>query len=242
MSEGVLHRHRKIWKRKPVLRRLYEAWYQEMAGWLTPGRTVEVGGGSGNFKAFASGVCCTDVVPLPWLDVVADAQRLPFQAGSLANLVLFDALHHIENVSLFFDEAVRTLKAGGRIVIMDPYVSWTSWPIYRFLHSEPLDPTYDPLQPVVAHPGRNPFDSNQAISTILFEKRWNDFRARYPEFALQHFKRMAFFAYPLSGGFDHPSWLPGWAITPLLGLERILGGLGRPFAFRLLVVLERHAD
>ncbi len=242
MSDAVLHRHREIWQRKPVLRRLYEAWYREIAGWLAPGRTVEVGGGTGNLKAFASGVCCTDVVPLPWLDVVADAQRLPFQSGSLANLVLVDALHHIENVSLFFDEALRTLEAGGRIVIMDPYISWASWPVYRFLHPEPFDLTHDPLQLTVPRPDRTPFDSNQAVSTILFETRWNEFHARYPELVVRHFKRTAFFAYPLSGGFDHASWLPGWAVTPLLRVERILGGLGRQLAFRMLVVLERKTD
>ena len=240
MSDAVLHRHREIWQRKPVLRQLYTDWYRGIVAWLAPGRTVEVGGGTGNLKEYASGVCCTDVVSLPWLDVVADAQRLPFQSGSLANLVLFDALHHIEHVSLFFDEALRTLKGGGRIIIMDPYISWASWPVYRYLHPEPVDLTQDPLLLTTPQADRQPFDSNQAIATILFEKELARFQARYPGLAVRHVKRLACFAYPLSGGFERPSMIPTCLVVPALKLERKLLWLARFFAFRLLVVLDRQ--
>lgn len=240
MSDVVLRRHRDVWQRKPALRRLYADWYRDIVAWLAPGRTVEIGGGTGNLKEWAAGICCTDIVPLPWLDLVADAQRLPFPGASLGNLVLFDTLHHIENVSLFFDEALRTLKAGGRIVIMDPYISWASWPVYRFLHPEPVDLAQDPLTLRAPRADRQPFDSNQAVATILFEKEWARFHARYPGLALRQLKRIAYFAYPLSGGFDHPSLIPMWMINPMLGLERKLPWLGRLLAFRLFVVLERQ--
>jgi SAM-dependent methyltransferase len=240
MSDAVLHRHREIWRRKPVLRQLYRDWYRDIAMWLAPGRTVEVGGGTGNLKEYASGVCCTDVVSLPWLDAVTDAQRLPFQTGSLANLVLFDTLHHIENVSLFFDEALRTLKVGGRIIIMDPYISWASWPVYRYLHPEPVDLTQDPLRLTTPRSGRLPFDSNQAMATILFEKELTRFQTRYPGLAVRHVKRLAFFAYPLSGGFEHSSMIPRSLVAPTLRLERKLGWLAQFLAFRLFVVLEHR--
>jgi SAM-dependent methyltransferase len=240
MSDAVLHRHREIWQRKPVLRQLYRDWYRNIAIWLAPGRTIEVGGGTGNLKEYASGVCCTDIVALPWLDAVIDAQRLPFQAGSLANLVLFDTLHHIENVSLFFDEALRTLRGGGRIIIMDPYISWASWPIYRYLHPEPVDLSQNPLLLTTPQADRLPFDSNQAIATILFEKEFAQFQARYPSLVLRHIKRLAYFAYPLSGGFEHSSMIPTGLVAPTLRLERKLGWLARLLAFRLFVVLERR--
>ncbi|THJ24803.1 MAG: class I SAM-dependent methyltransferase [Nitrospira sp. CG24E] len=238
MSDAVLHRHREVWQRKPLLRQLYGDWYRDIAAWMVPGRTVEVGGGTGNLKEYASGVCCTDVVSLPWLDAVADAQRLPFQTSSLANLVLFDALHHIQNVSLFFDEALRTLKGGGRIIIMDPYISWASWPVYRYLHPEPVDLTQDPLLHTTPQADRLPFDSNQAIATILFEKELARFRARYPRLVVRQVKRLAFFAYPLSGGFERRSMLPTCLLGPTLKLERKLGWLAPLLAFRLFIVLE----
>ncbi|UVT17655.1 MAG: methyltransferase domain-containing protein [Nitrospira sp.] len=240
MSGEVLHRHRDLWRHKPVLRRLYGDWYREIVAWLVPGRTVELGGGTGNLKEHVPGVCCTDVVLVPWLNVVADAQRLPFQSDSLANLVLFDSLHHIENVSLFFDEAQRTLRVGGRIIVMDPYISWISWPIYRWFHPEPVDYTQDPLVLKPSQPERRPFDANQAVATLLFERNRSHFHARYPRLSLRHVRRMACVAYPLSGGFDHPSLLPEWLVTPILRLERMLERLGRLLAFRMLVVIERQ--
>jgi SAM-dependent methyltransferase len=240
MSNEILRQHQTVWEQKPILRLLYTEWYKEIVSWLRPGRSLEVGGGTGNLKEFFPGVLCTDVVRLPWLDAVADAQFLPFDANSLTNIVLFDTLHHIENVRLFFDEALRTLQPSGRLVIMDPYMSALSWPIYRFLHPEPVDFGKDPLslRPPMAF--RRPFDSNQAVATIIFERSFDRFRHQYPRFEKLHHRRLAFFAYPLSGGFDHPSLLPMWSIRPMLTLERAVRFLNRLFAFRLLVVLEKN--
>jgi SAM-dependent methyltransferase len=239
LPEEILKRHREVWQRKTVLRVLYTSWYEDIASYLQPGRTLEVGGGTGNLKEFASSVICTDVVSLPWLDLIADAQRLPIASGSLANLVLFDVLHHIEQVRLFFDEALRVLQPGGRIVVMDPYISWASWPVYHFLHPEPVDFTQDVLRPQPARSGRDPFDANQAVATMLFERDYERFRGQYPSLRLRMLRRLAMFAYPLSGGFDHPSLLPAVLVRPMLAVERALEFLGRWFAFRMLVVLEK---
>jgi hypothetical protein len=54
-------------------------------------------------------------------------------------------------------------------------------------------------------PGRKPFDVNQAISTILFERSSRRFHELYPNLRILRHHRLAFFAYPLSGGFEHPS-------------------------------------
>ncbi len=239
MSEDILARHHAIWRQKPVLQALYTEWYREMASHLTPGLTLELGGGSGNLKEFAPDVICTDLVKAPWLDAVADGQALPFTNGSLANLVLFDVLHHIENVRLFFDEAVRVLRTGGRIILMDPYISWASWPVYRFLHPEPVVFSQDPLQMRPPDPARRPFDANQAVATLLFERSCDRFQRQYPQLRQIVHRRLAFFAYPLSGGFEHPSLLPAFLVGPLLRLERALQPLDRFLAFRLLVVLEK---
>ena len=239
MSDEILRRHQMVWQEKPVLRMLYGEWYQEIAGWLQPGRTLEVGGGTGNLKECAPSVICTDIVSLPWLDAVVDAQRLPFTSGSFANIVLFDTLHHLESVRYFFDESLRVLQPGGRVIIMDPYISVCSWPVYHFLHPEPVDFDQDPLALSPGNPGRKPFDANQAISTILFERSSRRFQALYPTLRKLHHHRLAFFAYPLSGGFDHPSLMPTWMVSPVLAFERLLDVLSRYLAFRVLVVLEK---
>src|SRR5437867_4247326 len=216
MRDEVLVHRQDVWRRKPILRSLYGHWYREIASHLKPGPTLEVGGGSGNLKEFAPHVICSDLIPAPWLDAVADARRLPFASGSLTNIVLFDALHHIEQVRLLFDEAVRVLRAGGRIVVMDPYISWLSWPIYHFFHPEPVDLRQDPLSVETPREGRKPFDANQAVATIVFELAFESFQRRYPTLHRLVHRRQAFLAYPLSGGFDHPSLLPMFLLEPLL--------------------------
>ena len=239
MSNEILRQHQAVWEKKPILRLLYTEWYREIVLWLQPGRTLEVGGGTGNLKEFAQSVVCTDIVKLPWLDAVVDAQQLPFVSGSLANIVLFDTLHHLENVRYFFEEALRVLQPGGRIIVMDPYISVCSWPVYRFLHPEPVDFDQDPLALSPMQPGRKPFDANQAISTILFERSSRRFHELYPNLKKLRHHRLAFFAYPLSGGFDHSSLLPVFLVRPVLVLERVLRFLNRFLAFRILVVLEK---
>ncbi len=241
MSEDILLRHRAVWERKPVLKILYTDWYREIVTHLMPGPTLELGGGTGNLKEFAPHVICTDIVKVPWLDAVADGQALPFKNGSLANLVLFDVLHHLENVRLFFDEATRVLRTGGRIVLMEPYVSWLSWPVYRFLHPESLDWSRDPLVMHPPDPNRRPFDGNLAVATAIFERGSDRVARLYPRLRKVAERRLAFFAYPLSGGFDHPSLLPAALVKPLLAVERALGFMQRWLAFRILVVLEKSA-
>ena len=92
MSDDIWRQHHAVWEQKPILRVLYTDWYKDIVQWLQPGLTLEVGGGTGNLKEFSPDVVCTDVIRLPWLDAVADAQYLPFLTNSLANIVLFDTL------------------------------------------------------------------------------------------------------------------------------------------------------
>jgi hypothetical protein len=95
---------------------------------------------------------------------------------------------------------------------------------------------------LLRQPGRKPFDANQAISTILFERSSRRFHELYPTLKKIRHHRLAFFAYPLSGGFEQLSLLPMWMMRPLLACEGALSTLSRYLAFRILVVLEKGAS
>jgi len=208
---------------------------------MVVGRSLELGSGTGNFKEYVPDIITSDIVSLPWLDLTLDAQSLPLKDKSVDNIILFDVLHHLENPVLFFNEALRMLKHGGRIILMEPYVSIASFLIYRFLHSEPLVLDQDPYQVRLQSFQREPFDSNQAIPTLIFMRYRDRFHKMYPEFQLITMKRLGFFAYPMSGGFDHFSLLPLMALRPLLLLEELLCFLDPVLAFRIFVVLEKRA-
>jgi hypothetical protein len=62
---------------------LYEKWCGHIKKALRPGKTLELGGGSGVLKEFLPPVITTDIVFAPWLDAVIDAHALPFHHESL---------------------------------------------------------------------------------------------------------------------------------------------------------------
>src|SRR5215470_7086632 len=115
-----------VWNAKPVLRLIYNDFYDRIASACVAGLTVELGGGIGNLKQRLGNVIATDIQFGPWLDCVADAQRLPFAAGAVSNVVLVDVLHHVEYPVNFFREAGRVLRDGGRIVMVEPAITWGS--------------------------------------------------------------------------------------------------------------------
>ena len=230
--------YRQRWQSKPVLRALYEDMYRQMAARLVRGPTLELGGGSGNFAAFAPEVIATDIVPAPWLDAVCDAQQLPFADASFGNIVLFDVLHHIERPVRFFREAARVLRPDGRIVMCEPAITPVSSAFYRWLHPEPVDMKADPLADGPLSPERDPFDANQAIPSLLCRRR-AALTASVPQLRLVSRDFLSLWAYPLSGGFRRWSLVPSALVPGLLRIERaLLPVVGPVMAFRLLAVVE----
>src|SRR5438552_1826042 len=131
---------RRVWERKGVLRLVYDDFYDRIAGAYRAGRTIEIGGGIGNLKRRLTDVIATDIQSAPWLDCVADAQRLPFANACASNIVMVDVLHHLQFPVLFFREAARVLRPGGRVLMVEPAITWRSSSFDRLLHHEPARP------------------------------------------------------------------------------------------------------
>jgi len=234
--------YRDVWKRKPVLREIYADIYRHILEATVDGPILEIGGGSGNFKAFAPRTVSSDIILAPWLDLVCDAQRLPFADGSFSNIVMVDVVHHIEHPIRLFREAQRVLRAGGRMVLCEPAITPLSGLFYRLFHREPVDMSENPLtQGSISH-DKNPYDSNQAIPTLLVGKYRNELALRVPKLVLERVAWFSFVAYPLSGGFQSWSALPLAAARPLLRAEwRLRRLFGWMAAFRLLAVYQRQS-
>lgn len=238
--------HREQWQQKPTLRAIYEDYHRRIGAECRSGTILEIGAGSGHMAAFTDQeVVSLDILMAPWLDLVADAQRLPFRDRAFSNIVMLDVLHHLPRPADFFDEAARLLKPGGRLVMLEPAITPGSWPFLYFAHPEPVVLTVDPLDPAPETDDRDPFDSNQAIPTLLFKRKAHlrDFQQKYPELTLVRANWLSLFAYPLSGGFRPWSLLPAGLVPFLLRVESyLLPILGPLLAFRLLVVLERPSE
>ena len=174
------------------------------------------------------------------MDVVADAQRLPFAANTFDNVVMLDVLHHIEYPAIFFREAERVLRPGGRIVMVEPGITPGSTLFFRFFHQEPVDMSADPLIEGAPSSDKDPYDSNQAIPTLIAGRARRRFAAMFPNLMIRERQGFSFAAYPLSGGFKPWSAISEKMARLLLKLEAPFEPLlGRLLGFRLLLVFEK---
>jgi SAM-dependent methyltransferase len=237
-------KHRRAWDENPALRVLYGDWSGRIAAELPPvslGPRLELGSGPGFARRFIADLELSDIVRAPWHDREVSADALPFGDASLGALVLFDVLHHLPAPRRFFAEAVRVLRPGGRIVLCEPYVSPASYPVYKFLHEEPVVLDVDPLADQAGPTGRDPFDSNQAIPTLLFGRGRALFEAAFPALAVGRIDHLAGPSYPASGGFSRRPFVPLGLWSALHRLEaRFPKPLIRWLAFRIIVTIERR--
>jgi SAM-dependent methyltransferase len=239
--EDRLEKNRDVWRKKSLLRRVYNDIYDRIALACINGTTLEIGGGIGQFKARFPNVIATDIQFARWLDVTADAQKLPFAENSFANIVMVDVLHHIEYPILFLREAERVLQPGGRLVMAEPAITWGSTLFYRLFHHEPVRMNVDPLSVGSPDVNRDPYDSNQAIPTLLVMQERARLAQLVPSLSIIRTEWFSFFVYPLSGGFKSWSLLPEGIGCFVLAIEKILEpALGRFLAFRLLTVMAKR--
>jgi SAM-dependent methyltransferase len=235
--------YRSIWERKPVLRLVYEDFYDRIVAGCRPGPTIEIGGGIGNLKRRLPDVVATDIQSAPWLDCVADAQRLPFADGCAANIVMVDVLHHLEFPVVFFREAARVLRPGGRVLMVEPAITWGSSLFYRLFHHEPVRTSADVLVDGSPDPRRDPYASNQAIPTLLATRDRARFHRLFPALRIASVQWFSLAAYPLSGGFQPWNLIGDGVVRRLLRIERALEpALGRLTGFRMLLTVDKTAD
>jgi SAM-dependent methyltransferase len=230
-------RNAAAWRDKPLLRRLYDGFYDRLLALVdpsVPGVVVEIGSGIGNLKARAPGAIATDLFPNPWLDLVCDAYRLPFAAGQVSHLILFDVFHHLETPAAAFEEARRVLAPRGRIILFDPYISLASFPAYAWFHHEPVAWR----APIASQktPARTPrYYAAQGNATRVFF-------ARRPVAWLTgwrciHASASAEFSYLLSGGFSRPAWYADGRLEAIRRWDARLSRWPRLFGARCLVAL-----
>jgi SAM-dependent methyltransferase len=233
------------WQNKPLLQTIYAQFYQRILRLIDPelrGAVVEIGSGIGNLKAHLPRALRTDLFMNPWLDLVCDGYELPFADASISHLFLFDVFHHLRAPKAFLKEARRVLIRSGRLVLFEPYISWTSYPVYGLFHVEPVA-WRQSINFAEELPRPRDYYAAQGNATRLFFSN----RAAHWLECWEVFYAEAFsaFSYLLSGGYSKPAFYPASWLGSLQKLDAKLSRWPRLFGARCLVGLrpaeQRHS-
>jgi hypothetical protein len=125
--------------------------------------------------------------------------------------------------------------------MVEPGITPASGMFFRLFHEEPVDMKADPLFAGTPDPRRDPYESNQAIPTLIATRYRARFHERFPDLRIVTSAWFSFLAYPLSGGFRSWSLLPQGLARGLLAAERLVERpLGRLAGFRLMLVIGKR--
>ncbi len=232
--------HRK-WQASPALRAVYQDIFRAMAAQCTAGPSLELGAGIGVAGEVIPELVTSDLVKTEFVDRAVSAYEIP--AEDWANILAMDTLHHLQRPFAFMASAARALRAGGRIVLMEPAGTWGGRQFYRWFHHEPCQP--DAVVP--------PYDfaadaagefANMGMGVGLLRIHRKDTEDRLAAMGLRVVRVIYrdLLAYPATGGFSQRALLPAPLLKGLLAVEqRLPQGLLARLALRMIIVLEKSA-
>jgi len=232
--------HAKIIRQKPFLKRLYQDaynYFKESIPDAANKMLVELGSGGGFIKETIPNVITSDVMDLPGLDKRFSALQMPFADNTVDAYLMIDVLHHIQDTRLFFKEAERTLKKGGKIIMIEPAnTAWSRF-IHRNFHHEEFDADAgwgtrkgDPLS-----------SANTAIGWIVFFRDRNLFEAEFPALKITELKLHTPFRYIISGGLSLKQLLPSFTYGIVKAIEAIVLPLNKYLGLFMTVKLEKRS-
>jgi SAM-dependent methyltransferase len=214
--------HRNILRSKPFMRRLYMDYYREFAAAVGEDSEnkvfVELGSGGGFIKEVMPNVITSDVLKLTYVDKVFSALEMPFDNDSVDAFFMINVVHHISDSKAFFAEALRCLKPGGKIIMIEPAnTAWSRF-IFKHFHHEAFDPQgqwgLDRSAPLSC--------ANDALVWIIFWRDREIFEKQFPEFQINRRENHTPFRYLLSGGFTLRQLAPSFTYGLIKMLELAL--------------------
>lgn len=222
---------------KPFLREVYLDWYRRIRERLPSGsgEIVEIGAGGGFLEQEISNLIKTETFWVPQLDLVADAQALPFKGGSLKAITMTNVFHHLPDVASFLSEAERTLRPGGRVIMVEPWNTGWSRFVHEKFHDEPMLPDTATWE----FPSSGPLSGANAALAWIVTERDRDRLERNWRFRVNNAEPFMPLRYLASGGVSMRSLQPGWTYSFWKRLDEI-PALKRRISVFAFVELERQ--
>jgi SAM-dependent methyltransferase len=230
--------HSQIIKEKVFLKKLYTDFYKifKKSVGLDTRTLVELGSGGGFIKEIIPDVITSDIIKMPNIDMTFSAEQMPFENGSVDAFFMVDVLHHIKKPKVFFTEARRCLKKGGKIVMIEPANTLWSRFIFKNFHHELFDTSAEwemnktgPLS-----------DANGALAWIIFQRDRKLFESEFKDLKITSIDFHTPFRYILSGGLTYRQLLPAFMYGFVDFLEFCLRPLNGWLGMFETVVLEKQ--
>jgi SAM-dependent methyltransferase len=229
---GIIQSNRFLW-------RIYDEWYRLISGYIPggSGRVFELGSGAGFLGQYIPDLIASEVFLCSDIQLVLDARQLPFSSGSLKAIAMVDVLHHLPDIRAFLREAQRCLRSGGSIVMIEPWVSTWSRPIYTHLHHEPFDPGAKDW----TIPDTGPLSgANGALPWIIFQRDRHEFESEFRDLGIQAVRPFMPFRYLVSGGVSMRQLMPEATFALWRKLESWLCAWPRHWSMFALIHLTRR--
>lgn len=158
---------------------------------------LELGSGGGFFKEINKKVITSDVTAVNGVDMVVDAQKLPFEDESIDTIYAVHVLYHIPDVNRFFNELNRCLKPNGGCVIVESYWSPIAKMFYKKFHPEDFDET---VKEWSFNSNGAMSSANQALSYVILKRDRKKYDEMYPELKIVYDRPFNGFSYIATGG------------------------------------------
>lgn len=228
----------KILQQKRFLYKLYEDWYTLMKQNLenSDSRIIEVGSGVGFLEKIIPSVIKTDIFLHPFIDLVMDGLSIPIPSESQNAILLLNVFHHLPDVDNFLQEALRTLVVGGRIIMIEPWLTPWSHKAYSYLNFEPIKPETKNWKFISSGPLSG---GNQALPWIVLCRDKEQFQLNYPQLKIIKIQPMMPFRFILSGGLSTWVSLPGIFYSLVKRIEALFEKKMDKLGMFALIVLEK---
>lgn len=231
--------------KNPTVREFLVGLYSELTRELDfHKKYLEIGAGAGISSIFLEEYQVTRTDILPWGNGLVlggiNAEEIPHDNESFDGVFGMDMLHHMQFPYRVIKECVRVTNKDGKVVFVEPYVSFFSYPIYRLFHSEKtsLIKYVSPCKPAI---GSNPEDGDQRICQAIFLSRRGRLNLERETGLKLTIKKH--FIHPISffstGGLTKPLKTNPLLVRKILAIEaRLPQWLLRLIASRIVIVLS----
>lgn len=198
---------------------LYERQFAGIAK-LDTKTILEVGSGASPMRLFYGNVTTCDILELDHLDHSFDCHEIhnyhPIPDGSVDIITMTNVLHHLRSPIEFLNNAAVKLKPGGSVIMTEPYFSFLSKRIYKYLHHEPS--VFEIAEPELENVQGPLSSANMAIPYLIFfsQKGWDARLRRLYDFSPADTIHFSSISYMATGGISRKLPIPRFLYRQLL--------------------------